>query len=65
MQIDKKEVVDLLRARGDHDKAASVSCALPRQVDTEQDAGLLHTYDVSVTELAAAETRQADGEQDA
>ncbi len=52
VQVDKEEVVDLLRARGDHDKAASVSCALPRHVDTEADAGLLHQFDVSVSEIA-------------
>lgn len=52
MQVDKDEVVDLLRARGDHDKAASVQCALPRQVDTEADAGLLHQFDVNVSDLA-------------
>lgn len=52
MQVDKEEVVDLLRARGDHDKAASVQCALPRRVDTEADAGLLHHFDVNVSDLA-------------
>ena len=51
MQIDKEEVVDLLRARGEHDKAASVQCALPRHVDTEADAGVLHQFDVNVSEL--------------
>ncbi len=61
MQVDKDEIVDLLRARGDHDKASNVECALPRQVDTEADAGLLHQYDVNVSEVtAAASTRAAD-----
>lgn len=54
MQVDKDEVVDLLRARGDHDKAASVECALPQTVDTEADAGLLHQFDVSVGEVGEA-----------
>lgn len=54
MQIDKEEVVDLLRSRGDHDKAANVECALPRQVDTEADAGLLHHFDVNVSEITDA-----------
>jgi hypothetical protein len=54
VQIDKEEVVDLLRSRGEHDKAASVACALPRQVDTEADAGVLHQFDVSVSEVARA-----------
>lgn len=51
MHVNKNEVVDLLRARGEHDKAASLECALPRQVDTEADAGVLHQFDVSVSEL--------------
>lgn len=51
MQIDKEEVVDLLRARGEHDKAASVRCALPRHVDTEADAGVLNQFGVNVSEL--------------
>lgn len=63
MQIDKQEVVDLLRERGEHDKAASVSCALPQQVDTEQDAGILHRHDVSVNELA--DRPRGDGESEA
>lgn len=52
MQIDKEDVVDLLRARGEHDKAANVQCALPRHVDTEADAGLLHQFGVNVSEVA-------------
>lgn len=51
MQIDKDEIVDLLRSRGEHDKAASVECALPRYVDPEQDAGVLHQFDLNVRDL--------------
>ncbi len=54
MYVDKDEVVELLRSRGEHDKAASVDCALPRQVDTEADAGLLAQLEVHVSELEAA-----------
>lgn len=54
MQVDKEDVVDLLRARGDHDKAATVECALPQLVDTEADAGLLRQFDVSVSEVTGA-----------
>ena len=60
MQVDKEDVVDLLRSRGQHDKAASIQCALPRHVDTEADAGLLHQFEVSVSEV-----RQAAGAPDA
>lgn len=52
MQVDKEDVVDLLRSRGEHDKAANVECALPRHVDTEADAGLLHQFDVNVSDIA-------------
>ncbi|MFZ5847580.1 MAG: hypothetical protein ACOYX5_09395 [Actinomycetota bacterium] len=52
--MDKDDVVGLLRSRGEHDKAASVDCALPKQVDTEADAGLLHQFDVNVSEIAQA-----------
>ena len=51
MRIDKEEVVDLLRSRGEHDRAASVRCALPRTVDTKADAGVLSQFDVSVSDL--------------
>ena len=62
MQVDKEEVVDLLRSRGEHDKAASVDCALPKQVDTEADAGLLHQFDVNVSEIeGAASATEPDG----
>jgi hypothetical protein len=60
MQVDKDDVVDLLRSRGEHDKAANVECALPRQVVTEADAGLLHQFDVNVSDIAAPES--VDGE---
>ncbi len=59
MQVDKEDVVDLLRSRGQHDKAASIQCALPRQVDTEADAGLLNQFEVSVSDV-----RQAAGAPD-
>jgi hypothetical protein len=54
VQMDKDEVVELLRSRGEHDKAASVDCALPKRVDTEADAGVLHQFGVKVSDLAEA-----------
>jgi hypothetical protein len=54
VQVDKEEVVELLRSRGEHDKAAGVECALPRHVDTEADAGVLQQFDVKVSEIATA-----------
>lgn len=60
MHVDKEEIVDLLRSRGDHDKAASIDCALPRHVDTEADAGLLHQFDLNVSEVRDAATATKD-----
>ncbi len=51
MRIEKEELVELLRARGEHDKAVNVQCRLPRQVDTEADAGVLHQLDVKIHEV--------------
>jgi hypothetical protein len=41
MQIDKNQILELLRSQGDHDKAAQADQELPGQVDTDADAGLL------------------------
>ena len=51
MQVEKETVADALRRQGDHDKAQQAECALPRQVDTDRDAGLLHRLDVDVDDL--------------
>ncbi|MGZ4499589.1 MAG: hypothetical protein ACXVXD_04070 [Nocardioidaceae bacterium] len=51
MQIEKETVADKLRAQGDYDRAQQAEVVLPRHVDTERDAGLLHALDLSVGEL--------------
>ncbi len=51
MNIDKSQIIDLLKQRGDHDKAAQADADLPEQVDTEKDAGLLSKLGVDPTEL--------------
>ncbi len=53
MEIEKDQVVDMLRSRGEHDRAQQVDSALPRHVDTDRDAGLLHTFDINIGELPA------------
>jgi hypothetical protein len=53
--VDKEAVTDALRARGDHDRAAQAETALPRNVDTETDAGLLHQFELNVCDVVAAE----------
>lgn len=52
MEIDKHEVVSMLRSQGAHDKAQQAQCALPRRIDTEQDAGLLHQFEINTGDLA-------------
>jgi hypothetical protein len=59
--VDKDAVTDALRARGDHDRAAQAATALPRNVDTETDAGILHQFELNVSEVEAeAESASED-----
>ena len=51
MQVDKGAVAAALRKQGDHDRAQQAECALPRNVDTERDAGLLHRLDVDIAQV--------------
>jgi hypothetical protein len=51
--IDKSAVTAVLRRHGDHDRAQQAECQLPRHVDTQRDAGLLHRLDVDLDELRA------------
>ena len=55
MQVEKETVAAALRRQGDHDRAQQAECSLPRQVDTERDAGLLHLLDVDVDSLREAD----------
>ena len=64
MLVAKDAVTDALRARGDHDRAAQAATALPRNVDTESDAGLLHQFDLNVSEVEA-EAAEASDDDDA
>ena len=60
MQLDKSAVAAALRRQGDHDRAQQAECSLPRHVDTERDANLLHRLDVDPAVLTSA----AEGDQD-
>jgi hypothetical protein len=57
VRVQKEQVAAQLRRQGEHDRAQQAVCALPRSVDTDRDAGLLHTLDVDVDDLEEA----ADG----
>jgi hypothetical protein len=51
VQIDKRQILDLLRERGQQDQANQAEQELPDQVDTDQDAGLLQRFGVDPQEL--------------
>ena len=44
MQIDKGQILELLRSQGHHDQAAQAEGELPDQVDTDRDSGLLSKF---------------------
>lgn len=51
MEIPKEQILELLRNRGDHDKAAQADQELPDQVDPEQHSGLLEKLGLDPAEL--------------
>ncbi len=51
MNIDKDQILQLLRSQGDHDKAQQADSELPDQVDTDKDAGLLAKFGIDPMEL--------------
>ena len=51
MQIDKQQIIEFLRSRGDHDKAQQAKGELPDHVDTDQHADLLGRFGINPQEL--------------
>jgi hypothetical protein len=51
MQIDKQQIIDLLKSRGDNDRATQAESELPDTVDTDQHAGLLEKLGINPQEL--------------
>lgn len=51
MQIDKAQILDLLRSQGDEQKAQQADQELPGQVDTDQHAGILEKFGLSPMDL--------------
>ncbi|MBD1543183.1 hypothetical protein G9E11_13230 [Arthrobacter sp. IA7] len=51
MQIDKSQILEFLKSRGDNDKAAQAENELPDQVDTDQHAGLLSKLGINPADL--------------
>ena len=51
MQIDKDQIISLLRERGDDAKADQAQQELPGQVDTDRDTGLLAKLGIDPSDL--------------
>jgi hypothetical protein len=51
MQIDKSQILDLLRSRGDEQQAQEADRELPQQVDTDQHGDLLSRFGLDPQEL--------------
>lgn len=51
MNIDKQQILDLLRQRGNNDQAQQADAELPDQVDTDQHAGLLEKFGLNIGDL--------------
>jgi len=51
VQLDKAQIIDLLKERGQHEQADQAQQNLPEQVDTDEHGGLLAQHGVSVEEL--------------
>jgi hypothetical protein len=51
MQIPKDQILEMIRGRGDDEKAAQAERELPDQVDTERDKNLLEKFGIDPREL--------------
>ena len=51
MNIDKEQILQLLRSQGDDAKAQQADQELPGEVDTDRDAGLLSKFGLDPMEL--------------
>lgn len=55
MQIDKSQILEILRSQGDHAQAQQADGELPDQVDTDQHADLLQKFGLNPAELLGGE----------
>jgi hypothetical protein len=51
MEIPKEKILELLRSRGDDEKANQADQELPDKVDPERDSGLLSKFGIDPSEL--------------
>jgi hypothetical protein len=54
MEIPKDRILDMLRQRGEEDKAAQADQELPDPVDPERDSGLLDKLGIDPQDLTAS-----------
>ncbi len=52
MKIDKSQIIELLKSRGEDAKAGQAQKDLPDKVDTDQHKGLLESLGLDVGDLA-------------
>jgi hypothetical protein len=53
VQIPKEQILELLRSRGEQDKASQAEGELPDQVDTDQHAGLLQKLGIDPGDIVS------------
>lgn len=51
MEIDKNQILDMLKSAGKHDDAKNAAQELPEKVDTDQHADLLQKFGVNPQDL--------------
>lgn len=51
MQIPKDKILEMIKSRGDTDKATQAQDELPEQVDTDNDNGLLAKFGIDPSDL--------------
>ena len=52
MNIDKSQIIELLKSRGDDAKAQEAESSLPDKVDTDKHQGLLDSLGLDISDLA-------------
>jgi hypothetical protein len=52
VNIDKSQIIEMLKSRGEDAKAQKAQSELPEQVDTDQHKGLLDSLGLDVGDLA-------------
>ena len=53
MNIDKSQILDLLRSQGDTQRVQQADQQLPDQVDTDRDSGLLSSLGIDIGDVIA------------